>query len=63
MEIAGVLIVQRENRDRRAFAIGGVDHRVTEAGVPSTTADARKCQSRHLRSRPNTMLKGELQES
>lgn len=63
MEITRVLIVQRENRDRRAFAIGGVDHRVTQASIPSTAADARKSQSRHKRSQPNTMLKGELQES
>jgi hypothetical protein len=63
MEIAGVLIVQRENRDCRAFAVVGVDHWVTQASIPSTPANARKRQSRHERSQPNTMLKGELEES
>jgi hypothetical protein len=34
MEIAGVSIIQRENRYRRAFAVGGVDHWATQAGKP-----------------------------
>jgi len=52
MEIAGVLVVQRENRDRGAFEIGGVDYWVTQAGVPSP--GARRCLSRHERSQSNT---------
>lgn len=61
MEIARVLIVQRENRDRGAFAVTGIDHWVAHARI--CIANARKCQSRHRRSRRNTVLKGELQES
>jgi hypothetical protein len=41
MEIAGVLVVQRENRDRGAFEIGGVDYWVTQAGVPSRQTPAK----------------------
>jgi hypothetical protein len=60
MEIAGVLIIQREYRDRRAFAIGGVYHWATQAGKPSTATNAGNCESRHERSQPNTMmLKGD----
>jgi hypothetical protein len=46
MEIAGVLIAQRENGNSGAFLVCRVDHWVTQA-IPSTDARVMPCRRNH----------------
>ena len=46
MEIARVLIAQRENRNSGAFLVCRVDHWVTQA-IPSTDARVMPCRRNH----------------